>query len=243
MGPTWSPSGSYRPQMGPMLAPWTLLSEWALWMDERFHPTLWCPCYYLSRLGLKCVYLCKMGRWCPNNYHFYKLIREIMVCAGCLSMFYRHKHVNLWPNVSRYHTLNFHKLFIRSLTMTGWFCKVGLYSVKVVSIDITIHHIYIWHQLVRSLMSVYIKYICVGKVTPRDSNGEQRESITVHMFREHKLALLLTFNITMMLLWYGNPFRITGHLRGESTGDGWICRKIGSVDNLSYFRLRWRNIE
>ena len=26
MGPTWDPSGSCRPQMGPMLAPWTLLS-------------------------------------------------------------------------------------------------------------------------------------------------------------------------------------------------------------------------
>ena len=26
MGSTWGPPGSYRPQMGPMLAPWTLLS-------------------------------------------------------------------------------------------------------------------------------------------------------------------------------------------------------------------------
>ena len=26
MGPTWGPPGSRRPQMGPMLAPWTLLS-------------------------------------------------------------------------------------------------------------------------------------------------------------------------------------------------------------------------
>ena len=26
MGPTWSPLGSFRPQVGPMLAPWTLLS-------------------------------------------------------------------------------------------------------------------------------------------------------------------------------------------------------------------------
>ena len=26
MGPTWGPPGSFRPQMGPMLAPWTLLS-------------------------------------------------------------------------------------------------------------------------------------------------------------------------------------------------------------------------
>ena len=32
MGPTWGPPGSCRPQMGPMLAPWTLLSgELTLW--------------------------------------------------------------------------------------------------------------------------------------------------------------------------------------------------------------------
>ena len=30
MGPTWGPSGSCRPQVGPMLAPWTLLSGLAL---------------------------------------------------------------------------------------------------------------------------------------------------------------------------------------------------------------------
>ena len=27
MGPTWGPPGSCRPQVGPMLTPWTLLSE------------------------------------------------------------------------------------------------------------------------------------------------------------------------------------------------------------------------
>ena len=29
MGPTWGPTGSCRPQMGPMLAPWTLLSGYS----------------------------------------------------------------------------------------------------------------------------------------------------------------------------------------------------------------------
>ena len=32
MGPTWDPRGSCRPQMGPMLAPWTLLS------GPTYHP-------------------------------------------------------------------------------------------------------------------------------------------------------------------------------------------------------------
>ena len=31
MGPTWGPPGSCRPQMGPMLAPWTLLSGELFW--------------------------------------------------------------------------------------------------------------------------------------------------------------------------------------------------------------------
>ena len=30
MGPTWGPPGSCRPQLGPMLAPWTLLSGYCL---------------------------------------------------------------------------------------------------------------------------------------------------------------------------------------------------------------------
>ena len=37
MGPTWGPPGSCRPQMGPMLAPWTLLSGW-----PSFGPVM-CP--------------------------------------------------------------------------------------------------------------------------------------------------------------------------------------------------------
>ena len=35
MGPTWDPSGSCRPQMGPLLAPWTLLSGNVLLTSKR----------------------------------------------------------------------------------------------------------------------------------------------------------------------------------------------------------------
>ena len=37
MGPKWGPPGSCRPQMGPMLAPWTLLSGswWHCWWLQR----------------------------------------------------------------------------------------------------------------------------------------------------------------------------------------------------------------
>ena len=36
MGPTWGPPGPCRPQMGPMLAPWILLSR-----DLMIHPDKW----------------------------------------------------------------------------------------------------------------------------------------------------------------------------------------------------------
>ena len=35
MGPTWGPSGSCRPQVGPMLAPWTLLSGYFIKYSNR----------------------------------------------------------------------------------------------------------------------------------------------------------------------------------------------------------------
>ena len=43
MGPTVGPSGSCRPQMGPMLAPWTLLSGICIW-----NPISWKPRTCLS---------------------------------------------------------------------------------------------------------------------------------------------------------------------------------------------------
>ena len=48
MGPTWGPSGSDRTQMGPMLAPWTLLSGWP-WSIQlfRFKSIIQCGLHYL----------------------------------------------------------------------------------------------------------------------------------------------------------------------------------------------------
>ena len=39
MGPAWCPPGSFRPQMGPMLAPWTLLSGLPMW-DPNGRPVV-----------------------------------------------------------------------------------------------------------------------------------------------------------------------------------------------------------
>ena len=40
MGPTWGPPGSCRPQMGPMMAPWSLLSGYSPCHDMYWEP-LW----------------------------------------------------------------------------------------------------------------------------------------------------------------------------------------------------------
>ena len=71
MGPTWGPSGSCRPQMGPMLVPWTLLlgnmldscvekclSE--IFISKCFCRPLRCwregSCWQLVSTCLQCVY-------------------------------------------------------------------------------------------------------------------------------------------------------------------------------------------
>ena len=61
MGPTWCPPGSYRPQMGPMLAPWTSLSG-LLWfhVEAVRHPSPMIPVHH---------------RWCGRN----KEALEIMI--------------------------------------------------------------------------------------------------------------------------------------------------------------------
>ena len=40
MGPTWGPPGTCRPQLGPMLAPWTLLSRYA-YASKRTRCKFW----------------------------------------------------------------------------------------------------------------------------------------------------------------------------------------------------------
>ena len=44
MGTTWGPSGADRTQVGPMLAPWTLLSGKFSWLDTA---SLWDKCHLL----------------------------------------------------------------------------------------------------------------------------------------------------------------------------------------------------
>ena len=75
MGPTWDPSGADRTQVGPMLAPWTLLSGRCLfarhgWDSARIvvSRSQWWPLWYwrdpCSRVCLSCGTL----QWCHNEY-------------------------------------------------------------------------------------------------------------------------------------------------------------------------------
>ena len=52
MRPTWGPSGLYRPQMGPMLAPWTLLSGAVSLYDKIGWDKLSLVSHYLQNVNI-----------------------------------------------------------------------------------------------------------------------------------------------------------------------------------------------
>ena len=52
MGPTWGPPGSCRPQMGPVLAPWTLLWGKSLWLSYEW---VCSGCQWATCLPCQCV--------------------------------------------------------------------------------------------------------------------------------------------------------------------------------------------
>ena len=63
IGPTWGPPGSCRPQMGPMLAPWTLLSGLSLLGRDGPQCHLWgrndhSNVVYLALTTMVCCYTC-----------------------------------------------------------------------------------------------------------------------------------------------------------------------------------------
>ena len=73
MGPTWGPSGTCRPQMGPILAPWTLLSGWYYF---------YLVCYSILSLCLIRVYFTgAMDIVAYHNYsHYSDISKNIGYC-------------------------------------------------------------------------------------------------------------------------------------------------------------------
>ena len=60
MWPTWGPSGADRTQVGPMLAPWTLLYGVAF-TQGQFHWKYW------RHQWVKCIWKCKLHIWSYNH--------------------------------------------------------------------------------------------------------------------------------------------------------------------------------
>ena len=84
MGPTWGPPGSCRPQMGPMLAPWTLLL--GLVMMEAGHGFTFCITDPLCEESTSYWWILPTkGQWCRTLMFFYvispdKLLNNLSSC-------------------------------------------------------------------------------------------------------------------------------------------------------------------
>ena len=102
VGPTWGPPGSCRPQMGPMLAPWTSLSGWCFYDDvlkilyiyiyickpsstvsrHLQNNTTWWQVLFPS-MYMRCRY-CSYGETPPNLPQFSKRSDDLSYqCNGC----------------------------------------------------------------------------------------------------------------------------------------------------------------
>ena len=85
MGPTWVPPGSCRPRMGPMLAPWTLLSGiFSLHISTqterqgctRIKPWMATICFCFWIYHRDCVYKCQMSSCVLAEYIIYLISTE-----------------------------------------------------------------------------------------------------------------------------------------------------------------------
>ena len=76
MGPTWGPPGSCRPQMGPMLAPWTLLSGTAYirQYSTHYHGVAWAA-WWLKSPGSR-MFLQPVTKGNFKNPYCWSCVRE-----------------------------------------------------------------------------------------------------------------------------------------------------------------------
>ena len=100
MGPKWGPHGSCRPQMGPMLVSWTLLSArgsvmWKVFPchDIVLFPQVWCdmaaqpPRAYVAHDQMSLMHVDGYGDSCDQN------------CTGCWKPTVTYKGVDLLSTV------------------------------------------------------------------------------------------------------------------------------------------------
>ena len=94
MGPTWGPPGSCRPQMGPMLAPWTLLSG-----NISKCPTLcWWRWFQIHLLGWKYIpytrHRANLDRYIFNLIYstIIRILTKLTLCVVSLSGNFKNLH-------------------------------------------------------------------------------------------------------------------------------------------------------
>ena len=132
MGPTWGPPGCCRPQMGPMMAPWTLLSGMISWFQYEITVTFKSniPCHGLIATQLYAVVLWLAAycwyspvachdpiplllRWQPGNYWHsdspvvagnvqYRAIITWYISSKIISLHVLHIIVDNWYNPTVY---------------------------------------------------------------------------------------------------------------------------------------------
>ena len=106
MGPTWGPSGSCRPQVGPMLATWTLLSGSVPHIYRPWALSSLCDCVhtcYPAVPSAGTIITIKLGKW---------LISKFLNCYICTH--------SCWPtklNTVLVHSINSTKRPHRSIAL------------------------------------------------------------------------------------------------------------------------------
>ena len=122
MGPTWGPPGSYRPQMGLILAPWTLLSGMLIWLFSPFienktkevkDPT---SCFPITNSQ------CRSGETIPDRRHVLRDLHGIIASTNhsCthpwFSSFTHQSSLTLASRWSRGHVGRFFNGFVTRIT-------------------------------------------------------------------------------------------------------------------------------
>ena len=86
MGPTWGPSWADRIQVGPMLAPWTLLSGRSLSPGPSFlslaQSEVSCPLLAIIWTTADLWHLNQNRIFCLDNRHFKSCLQMMVVCAS-----------------------------------------------------------------------------------------------------------------------------------------------------------------
>ena len=145
MGPNWGPTGSCRPQMGPIWAPWTLLSGYChpscqstrLIYRPICEPTYVKHCVVSSRDEL---YIQETSYLSPQRHHLFFVLRiNESLCSLLLAIVW----FNLWPF---WYTMQLFSCYcheLRICSRTRFLCKAELF---IPSLTSGVHGTSRWHS-------------------------------------------------------------------------------------------------